>query len=425
MLFTTNPRFKQYLSCSILAFASGLPFQFNQLTIQAYLASANIDIKTISLLSLIGLPYVLKFLWSGLLDQFHIPLKSKRIGWIFLSQIALTGLLFSLCFISIDRDISLFMTIIFLISFFSAHQDIVIDAYRIEILTPAEQPLGIMLAQYGYRFGMLIAGSFILILASTFSWQLSFAVMALLMLATALYSLYAAPIEAALPQQKISPQKGMPLMFSGCKALLNRPEAKAILSIAILYPLAENLLLFSLLPTFFIQHLHCPINNIATYYSGLCIFMSILGSWIAKELLRKFLLHRVMKACLLSIFLIILAFIVILSILTLSNMSPYAFGLLAACYFCHGISTSSLQYFFILHCEKNHTAEQYAYLTAISSISRYLSGPLIGSLILYYGWSSLFFTSAIAVLPALTMLQNKGIKENLNHLFLESSKTHA
>ncbi|HKN09790.1 MAG TPA: muropeptide MFS transporter AmpG, partial [Pseudomonadota bacterium] len=112
----------------VLSFASGLPYNLTGFTVQAWLASAGLDIKTIGIFSLVGLPYIFKFLWAPLLDRYLPPLLGRRRGWILIYQICLTVAIALMGFCSPTEELYALGGLAVLVASLSASQDIVIDA---------------------------------------------------------------------------------------------------------------------------------------------------------------------------------------------------------------------------------------------------------------------------------------------------------
>jgi len=168
----------------LLGFASGLPLALTASTLSAWLMEAGVDKTSIGLFAAVATPYALKFLWAPFMDAAPFPLLSKlfgrRRGWILATQIALTLSIVALGFA--NPEINPWMTALMalLVAFCSASQDIVIDAYRVEILKPEQQGLGAAMVQYGYRFGMLASGAGALALADHVSWLATYMIMAVM-----------------------------------------------------------------------------------------------------------------------------------------------------------------------------------------------------------------------------------------------------
>ena len=168
--FTDSPYFKMFTSrrmavMVLLGFSSGLPLPLTGGTLQAWLTTAGVDIKTIGIFSLVGFPYTLKFLWSPFMDRFVPPWLGRRRGWIVpLQLLLLTGI--ALMALGSPQKMPLALAVIALIvAFISASQDIVVDAYRTDVLPDVERGFGAATFVFGYRMAMLVAGALALIMS--------------------------------------------------------------------------------------------------------------------------------------------------------------------------------------------------------------------------------------------------------------------
>src|SRR5260370_2233183 len=149
-----------------LGFASGLPLLLTFSTLSAWLASTGIGRSAIGAFALVGTSYTLKFLWSPIIDRLAPPLRvGRRRGWGIVIQLALIAATLSLGSCDPRRNLFAMAMLALLVAFLSASQDIVIDAYRVEILTPRQQGPGAGMIQTGYRIAMLVAGAGALIIA--------------------------------------------------------------------------------------------------------------------------------------------------------------------------------------------------------------------------------------------------------------------
>ncbi len=142
----------------LLGFASGLPLALTGQAMQAWLTTAGVDIATIGFLSAVGLPYTFKFLWAPLMDRFELPWLGRRRGWLVLTQLGLAGALFLLAATSPTDATRSFALLAVLVAFVSASQDVVVDAYRTDLLAPRERGLGSSLYVLGYRMAMILSG---------------------------------------------------------------------------------------------------------------------------------------------------------------------------------------------------------------------------------------------------------------------------
>jgi PAT family beta-lactamase induction signal transducer AmpG len=178
---------------TVLGFASGLPLALTGQAMQAWLSVEGVDIATIGFLSLVGLPYTFKFLWAPLMDRFELPWLGRRRGWLVLTQLALAGALLVMASISPTAATRSFALLAVLVAFVSASQDVVVDAYRTDLLPAHERGFGSSLYVLGYRLAMILSGGVAFIWVdptqgSHWSWPEVYRVMAGIMVIAAVLS---------------------------------------------------------------------------------------------------------------------------------------------------------------------------------------------------------------------------------------------
>lgn len=172
-------RLRRLFVILLLGFASGLPLALTGGAMQAWLTVDGLDLVTLGFLSLIGIPYTFKFLWAPLIDRFDLPLLGRRRGWIVAMLLALALALVFMSTLSPARNLGLFAAVAVLVACLSATLDVVVDAYRTDLLAPAERGLGGSLTVLGYRLAMVLSGGITLIWAEQWqSWPQVYRVMA-------------------------------------------------------------------------------------------------------------------------------------------------------------------------------------------------------------------------------------------------------
>lgn len=227
----------------LLGFASGLPLALTGQAMQAWLTVDGVGLATIGFLGLVGLPYTFKFLWAPLMDRFEPPLLGRRRGWLVSTQLALAAALIWMSSISPTASLEMFASAAVLVAFLSASQDVVIDAYRTDILVTKERGLGSSLSVFGYRLAMVLSGGIALIWADQWqSWSRVYFVMAVIMLVAAFISLLFLPAVkgelkplASKPSQEIG---GFVAMLVG--VLVGYMVARTVLVLFGLNPNDEN-----------------------------------------------------------------------------------------------------------------------------------------------------------------------------------------
>ena len=160
---------RRMLICVFIGFSSGLPLFILLNLISAWLRSEGVDLKSIGLFALIQFPYTWKFIWSPLMDRFAIGRIGRRRGWMLFTQLLLLVTVAGFGLLNPKTDLWTIAALAALLAFFSASQDIVLDAYRREILSDEEQGLGTALHVNAYKLAGLIPGALSLILADHLS----------------------------------------------------------------------------------------------------------------------------------------------------------------------------------------------------------------------------------------------------------------
>jgi MFS transporter, PAT family, beta-lactamase induction signal transducer AmpG len=173
---------RRMLICVFTGFSSGLPLYLLISLLPAWLRTGGVDLKTIGFFALIQIPYTWKFLWSPLLDRYALPLLGRRRGWMLVTQIVLLGAIPLFGALDPKAEIWSVVALSTIVAFFSASQDIVLDAYRREILPDPELGLGTSIHVNAYRVSQLVPGALALVLADRMPWSAVYTVTALFML---------------------------------------------------------------------------------------------------------------------------------------------------------------------------------------------------------------------------------------------------
>ena len=227
----------------LLGFASGLPLALTGQALQAWLTVDGVDIATIGFLSLVGLPYTFKFLWAPLMDRFDLPGLGRRRGWLVATQLALALALWALAQQSPSAGLRLFALLAVTVAFLSASQDVVIDAYRTDLLAAPERALGASLNVMGYRLAMILSGGVALIWTDAqqgggWSWPEVYRFMAALMVGAAVLSaLVLPPLKNAAAPATVARHD-----LQGFAAVLAAVALGVVLSDRFASPIAQALL---------------------------------------------------------------------------------------------------------------------------------------------------------------------------------------
>ncbi len=388
-----NPR---TLPILFLGFASGLPLALSGGTLQAWFASENISIVTIGLLTLVGQPYVYKFLWAPLLDRYIPPFLGRRRGWIALMQLGLAMAIGAMAFGDPKAHGFTLALLALVVASLSATQDISIDAYRTDILSPQERGVGASFTIIGYRLAMIISGGLALIFAGHYGWQMTYFALALLMLGMVPVTFMSAEperIHSALLSFKES-------IVHPFQDFLSRPEAKWCLLFLVLYKLGDAFTV-SLSTAFLIKNLHYSLSVVGSVNKIVGIAASILGGLAGGILLTRMSLYRGLLyfglGQALCSFLFMWLAIIGQNIILLSTT-------VFADNFFSGMSAVALIVFITSLCNKKFSATQFALFSAIASLSRVFVGPFAGISAAALGWPHFFFISFFVSVPGLWLL---------------------
>jgi PAT family beta-lactamase induction signal transducer AmpG len=383
-----------------LGFASGLPLALTADTLQGWLTDAHIDLKTAGAISLVGIPYALKFLWSPLMDRFSIPGFGRRRGWMLVTQLLLIGSIATMALCDPGRPgaLAALAALAVAVAFFSASQDIVIDAYRADVLAPAERGAGAAVSVAGYRIAMIVsgAGALLLIDKTRLSWPQVYLVMAACM-SLGLVATLIAPRPPAESPRAAAPSLA-DATIAPLRQFLLRPAGALVLAIVLLFKIPEYLA--ASVSVRFILDSGVSKTDLAVVRQWLGIGVLVVGALAGGAMVNRIGMWR--SLFLAGVFHSVsnFGFLLICARPGVASMTA-AVGIEN---FCVGLTTSIFAAFLMSQCDAEHSATQYALLTAVMGLSRVASGPPAGWMAFHFGWTAFFIVSAVAGLPGMLLL---------------------
>ncbi len=385
-----------------MGFSSGLPLALTTGTLQAWMTVSGVDIRTIGIFALIGLPYTLKFLWSPFMDRFVPPYLGRRRGWIITMQICLM-LGIAVMGVSDPGHAPFGLgALALIVAFSSASQDIVIDAYRTDLLKEEERGIGVAVFVMGYRVAMLISGAFALILADRIGWKETYFVMAAVMMAGVITTLLAKEPD----HQITSPPSLNEAVWGPLKDFFSRDNAVAMLLLIVLYKLGDAYA-GTLTTAFLIRGAGFSPTEVGTINKGLGLVALILGALFGGTIMVKLKMYRAL------LFFGVLQAVSNLSFMLLAWVGKsYAMMVFAVAFenFSGGMGTSALVALLMAMCNKRYSATQYALLSSLAALGRIFVSPTSGFLVESVGWAAFFFITTLTAIPGLWMvliLKNK------------------
>ncbi len=442
----------------LLGFSSGLPLALTAGALQAWLTVEGISIRTIGYFALVGLPYTFKFVWAPLLDRFEPRWLGRRRAWILAFQLLLAGACFAMARLDPAVSVPWIAAMAVGISFLSASQDIVFDAYRADLLDPEERGAGAAVSVLGYRLAMLVSGGAALIIADQWlGWPDTYRPMGGLLLLLAVVTLLCPRVADAdrllssaraewtgfivmvavgaavwfgltrgaqwLPLAGASRfallgietltmvltglaaivaarKVGFPSFLAPWDAFFSRRNAIGLLLLIVLYKLGDAFA-GSLTTSFLLRGVGFTQTEVGAINKGLGLVATIVGAlaggaWLSsRPLYNALMLFGILQA--------------------VSNFGywllavlPKSYPLMAAAIgvenLCGGLGTAAFVAFLMALTDARFSAAQYVLLSALAAVGRVYVGPASGVLVESFGWPLFFMLTVVTALPGLCLL---------------------
>ena len=387
---------RRLLVTVLLGFSSGLPLALSGGTLQAWLADVDIDIRAIGFVSLLGLPYTLKFIWSPLMDRFVPPYLGRRRGWLLITQCLLIVLIVLIGMLSPHKQLNLILLLAFCLAFVSASQDIGVDAYRTDLLAAHERGMGAALAVGGYRLALLGTGAGALIIAGEIGWQMTYWCMASLLSIGLLGTLLGPQPE----QPGVPPPTLRAAVVEPFQEFLQRRSALLLLLLIVLYKFGDAFA-GTLTIAFLIQGLGFTTTEVGMVGKGFGLAATILGALLGGILMVRLSLFRALMGFGL------LQAVTNLVFAWLALAGKQYWGMVAAVgleNLAGGMGTAAFVALLMALCDHRYTATQFALLSALSAVGRVLVGPPAGEMVHWFGWAPFFGVTFLLALPGLVLL---------------------
>jgi len=395
---------KRMTAVLLLSFASGLPFNLTGFTLQAWLADAGLDIKTIGIFSLVGFPYIFKFLWAPLLDRYLPPLLGRRRGWILIYQVCLTISIGVMGFCSPTQEPYVLGAVALLVAFLSASQDIVFDAYRVDVIPPSERALAAAATTFGYRTAAMLAGAALVLIAaglerrmgSAFAWRVAFLMVAGLMAATILATFWSPePEDPGRPPATLADAVWLPL-----RELLSQKGAVGFILLVLLYKVGDAFAL-SLYSAFMIKGVGFSLTELSVAGKVNMTVSTMIGVglggiiYIRWGMFRSMLIFGIGQALTNLLYMWLAIAGKKLWLLVLATSLDTMIG---------GMGQAAFVAFLVSQCSANYSATQYALLSALAAAPRVIMGSIAGLVVAAIGWANFFVVTCLSATPGLILV---------------------
>jgi PAT family beta-lactamase induction signal transducer AmpG len=391
------------LAALFLGISSGFPYAMIGATLTTRLKQGGIDKSTITAFTLVFLAYNLKFLWAWVVDGVRLPLLGRlgqRVSWMLVTGVLVIAAVCNLALVDPAADIGAVVTAAILVGIAGASFDIVIDAYRIEILEPRQLGVGSGMSQYGWRIGSAGAGAIALVVAARWGWEAAYFACAALALPAMLVALFMGePKRHREPKGKPGIGHALEAVWNPFAEFFRRQGAFLVLLFILLHKIGDTLanLTFRLL----FDDLGFSNDEIAIYDVGVGFWAYLIGIFIGGILYAQLGMKR-------SVFISLILMAVSNFSFSLLAMSGHSnIGMAGAIGFeniASGIGGVTVVAYFSALCDLRFTAAQYALISAAASIvGRFLTGTTAGALIEKLGYVNFYLLTTLAAVPGIVL----------------------
>jgi len=390
----------------LLGFSSGLPLALTGGTLQAWMTVEGVDLSTIGIFTLVGSPYIWKFLWAPAMDRFVPPFLGRRRGWLVLTQLALGVGIAGMAFLSPRTDLAAIAWLALFVAFASASQDIVVDAYRTDVVSREERGPACALSVVGYRLAMLASGALALVLVAgsgwipALGWRNTYLLMAVLMAIGVVAAFWGEEPSSA----PAAPKTLREAVVDPFREFFSRPGAVWILVLLVLYKLGDAFA-GSLTTAFLLRGAGFSLEDVDYVNKAVGLASTIVGVLFGGALMVRLGLYR----ALLGFGILQAAGILTFMWLALAGKS-YPIMVLAVGMenLTGGMGTAAFVALLMALCDHRFTATQYALLSALASFGRVYVGPVAGYATdpkyLGLSWAAFFFWAFVSAIPGLVFV---------------------
>ncbi len=392
---------RRMLTCVFIGLASGMPLYVLIQLVPAWLRDEGVSLKEIGLFALVGIPYTWKVLWAPFMDRWPPPLLGRlgrRRGWMLFTQVALLLSIGALGMFPPDSAIATIAWLAFAVAFFSASQDVVLDAFRREILPDAELGLGNSIHVQAYRISSLVPGSLALILADHIAWESVFWITGLFMLVGVGMTLLVkepesdTPLSQGLRETVVSP-------FREYVGRRGWAGVAMILTFMCLYKLGDNMA--TALATPFYLDMGYSKTDIGLVAKHAALWPAIIGGLFGGLVMVRLGINR----CLWLFGIVQLASILGFALLATQPPSLWLLaGVIGFEYLGVGLGTAAFTAFIARETSRMYAGTQFALFTALAVVPRTFANASTGFIVEETGWFSFFLLCAVLAIPGMLML---------------------
>ncbi len=385
---------RRMLVALIMGFASGLPLLLTKGVLQAWMKKEGIDLSLIGLTNLLAIPYSVKFIWAPFLDRYTISFFGRRRGWLLIAQTALTLSILGMGLANPKDTPLMLVAAALMVTFFSASQDIVVDAYRREDLADEELGMGSALYVLGYRIGMLLSSGGGLIMADYMSFNMVYIIIAACMLPAIVTTLLT-------PEPRVAerPVTMVEAVIAPLVEYFRRREALWMLAFILLYKIGD--IMAGNITTPFYMDMGFSLTEIGAITKLLGFWAVIGGASLGGAMMLRLGINRSLW---------IFGFLQAIStagfavLARIGHSIPALSAVIGFENISAGMGTAAFMAFMASITNKKFTATQYALLTSFMAFGRDVLSAPTGFLAKTLGWENFFIACVLAAVPGMLLL---------------------
>jgi len=389
---------RRMLICVFTGFTSGLPLYVIFQLIPAWLRVEGVGLAEIGFISLVQLPYIWKFLWSPVMDRYTLPFLGRRRGWMLVTQLAVMTSIGAMGFLEPALSIWTVAYLAAAMAFFSASQDIVLDAYRRELLPDVALGLGNTIHVQAYRLSGLVPGALALILADHMAWHSVFIVVALFMLVGVMLTLFIkeAVSEPSPPKTLVDAVVKPFLEFFNRKGVAS---GLLVLAFLVLYKLGDSMA--TALQTPFFVDVGFTLTQIGSVAKLSGLIAAVVGGFVGGIIMIKLSINRALWLFGIVQIISILGF----ALLSVVGTSLWMLGFVVAFeYLGVGLGGAAFVAFMARTTNPVFAATQFALFSALTAVPRTVVGAFTGVMVEHLGWTSFFLMCTVLAIPGMLLL---------------------
>ena len=398
---------RRMMACIFTGFASGLPLYILIQLVPAWLRSEDVGLKEIGFFALVTMPYTWKWAWAPLMDNYKLPILGRRRSWMLFTQVILLGCVAALGFLDTQTELWTIAYLCLAIAFFSASLDIVLDAYRREILPDEELGLGNSVHVNAYRIAGLIPGSLSLILADILPWKEVFLITAGFVFIGILFTLFTNEPKNSIPPSKDHSLKALVVLpFQDFLTRHGTQTTIYILLFMVLYKVGDSMA--TALSTPFYLDMGFSKTEIGIIAKNAGLWPMVIGGILGGVMMLKIGINKALWLFGLVQIVSIMGFALLAHVeLTYGQETNYLWLLavvIAFEYLGVGLGTAAFVAFIARSTSLQFAATQFALLTALTAVPRTFANAVTGEIVESIGWTDFFILCTFIAIPGMLLL---------------------